>query len=146
MCAAATGALVRLMRRLIPASLRQQPLRVYCDEGVAVLDREVFRELRDSLGGQREALNTIYMKFIGSASAHLADLRNQPHAVNAKTLHTLKGSAAMVGANRIVALAAQLHERAAELRTADIQAATRELERELAEFRRVLDAELHASR
>lgn len=146
MCATATATLLRLLRKLIPASLRQRTLHVQCDDRVSVLDPEVFRELRDSLGGHHEALTTIYMKFIGSASAHLANLRTQPHAAHGKTLHTLKGSAAMVGANRIVAIATQLHERCSELQRADIQAAARELERELAEFRRVLDTRLHSPR
>lgn len=101
------------------------------------LDAAVFEELRDTLRGQLDVVAGIYGKFLDNAVGYIGALRGQASDARALTLHTLKGSAAMVGANRIAALAVRLQEGS----TAQaIDAAIPQLEDELATFRRVLAA------
>jgi HPt (histidine-containing phosphotransfer) domain-containing protein len=140
--AATTRALVGLYRKLVSAQLGAHAGHERFGQDLPVLDREVFQELRDSLGNRPEALRSIYMKFIGHASAYVNELRVQSSSANARTLHTLKGSAAMVGAKRIAGLAARLQDSPSELRSPSMEAALAELECELGEFRAAFEAEL----
>jgi HPt (histidine-containing phosphotransfer) domain-containing protein len=141
-CAAATRAVASLYRSLAPAGSSAKTAITHGAEQSTVLDMEVLQDLNNSLGNEPEVVRSIYMKFIETATVQLHELRAHPHAVNARTLHTLKGSAAMVGAPRVVALAARLQNGSPDLRGPAIHAALTELERELAEFRRAFDAEL----
>ncbi len=79
----------------------QQPLRV--------LDFELFQELWESLGNDLGIVASLYKRFLGNTAATLVELR-QSGAARPGTLHALKGSASMVGANRIAAVANDLQE------------------------------------
>lgn len=84
-----------------------------------------------------DALANIYRMFLGNSRKLVASLRDQESAARGHTLHALKGSAAMLGARRVSALAARLqHEdlHSPALLTEAIEA----LESELEIFRRVI--------
>lgn len=95
-----------------------------------VFDGAVFQELLESL--QIEAVVAIYRKFIENATGFIGELREQDAAARIETFHTLKGSAAMMGANRLSELAAQLQ---AQGPFVQVEAATEQLKIELARFR-----------
>jgi HPt (histidine-containing phosphotransfer) domain-containing protein len=97
------------------------------------LDATVFQDLLESLV-EPAAVAAVYRKFLGNAATFIRELAGQDAAGRVETLHTLKGSAAMLGANRMSALAAQLQ---AELHGSLVQVeqAARQLEQELAAFR-----------
>lgn len=98
-----------------------------------VLDGEVFHELLGSLH-QPAALAAVYRKFIGNATAFICELRDQDDAARIDTLHTLKGSAAMMGAKRMAERAARLQAQA-QCSSVQVARAIQELEDELLEFR-----------
>src|SRR5262245_44506616 len=77
---------------------------------VPVLDISVFRELHVTLANDTERVRGVYAKFLTSSVQRIEELRQQPFAASLKTLHALKGSAGMVGASRLAALAARLQE------------------------------------
>jgi HPt (histidine-containing phosphotransfer) domain-containing protein len=110
-----------------------------------VLDRHVFDELVATLGSDTGRVNNVYRKFVDSARARLEEVRHQSVMESAATFHALKGSASMVGANRLAALAAQLQDAAAGLDNETKVAAIGELEAELALFRDALAALMDAS-
>ncbi len=107
-----------------------------------VLDASVFQDLLESLAAPA-AVAAIYRKFIGNAATFIAELASQDAAARVETMHTLKGSAAMLGANRISALAA---ERQKELHSSLVQVdeVARELEAELMKFRAAAAERLRA--
>jgi HPt (histidine-containing phosphotransfer) domain-containing protein len=105
-----------------------------------VLDFELFQELRESLGNELEIVAGLYRRFLTHTAKTLDELRDQPSATRAATLHALKGSAAMVGANRIAAIAEQLQESPAHEAIALQGSAIDALEGALAEFRLALSA------
>jgi HPt (histidine-containing phosphotransfer) domain-containing protein len=109
-----------------------------------VLDRHVFDELVATLGNDKDRVKNVYRKFVDSASARLEEVRHQSVAASAATFHALKGSASMVGANRLAALAATLQDAAPGLDNETKVAAVAELEVELAAFRDALGALLGA--
>lgn len=111
---------------------------------VHVLDRHVFEELLATLGNDTDRVRNVYRKFVDSAATRLDEVRQQPATANAATFHALKGSAGMVGANRLAAVAARLQEVAPGLDGETKAAAIGELEAELAMFRRILSAQLDA--
>jgi HPt (histidine-containing phosphotransfer) domain-containing protein len=98
-----------------------------------VLDASTFQDLLESLVAPA-AVATVYRKFLDNAAAFIRELASQDTAARIETMHTLKGSAAMLGANRLAALAARMQS---QLHGSSIQIeqATRELEEELAKFR-----------
>lgn len=98
-----------------------------------LLDAGVFQDLLESLAAPA-AVAAIYRKFIGNAATFIRELASQDIPARVETMHTLKGSAAMLGANRMSALAAQLQT---ELHGSLVQVerAARELEDELTKFR-----------
>lgn len=119
-----------------------------------MLDRGVLRDLYESLA-QPEAVAALYRKFLGNAAAFICDLRVQEDAARTETLHTLKGSAAMMGATRIARLAMHLQTQlllriparelpAQQLQGSSVQVgqAVQALEGELARFRAAAAAEL----
>lgn len=108
---------------------------------VPVLDLGVFNELYATLGRSAERVRNVYVKFQDSAAQRLEELRQQPVAATAKTLHALKGSAGMVGANRLAALAARLHEATVETGTVPLSAIDR-IDAALTEFRETLRSQL----
>ena len=115
------------------------------DDGASseVLDDGVFQELIESLDSPA-TVATIYSKFLGNAATFICELATQEAAARVETLHTLKGSAAMLGANRMAALAAQLQK---HLHGSPVQVeqAMRDLETELEQFRAVAAARLLAA-
>jgi HPt (histidine-containing phosphotransfer) domain-containing protein len=104
-----------------------------------VLDVAVFHELLESL--QTEAVAAIYRKFVENAACFIDELRAQDGAARIETFHTLKGSAAMVGANRMSELAAQLQEQGWSVQ---VEAATQQLRSELEKFRAEVTSRLLA--
>jgi HPt (histidine-containing phosphotransfer) domain-containing protein len=107
-----------------------------------VLDRHVFEELLATLGNETHRLMSVYRKFVDSAATRLDEMRHQPVTASAATFHALKGSAGMVGANRIAAVAGRLQDAAPGLDDEAKSAAIGELEAELETFRRALNAQL----
>lgn len=105
-----------------------------------VLDVGVFQELLESLT-HAEAVAVIYRKFIENATGFIAGLRDQDEPARTETFHTLKGSAAMLGASRMTALAATLQEEGAAVQ---VEAATKQLAEELAKFREAVASRLLA--
>ena len=105
-----------------------------------VLDRHVFEELLATLGNDTDRVRNVYRKFVDSAAARLEEVRHQSVMESAATFHALKGSASMVGANSLAALAATLQEAAPGLDNETKVSAIGELEVELALFRDALAA------
>ncbi len=103
-----------------------------------MLDRHVFEELVATLGNDTARLRRVYHKFVDSTLARLEELRNQSVIESAATFHALKGSASMVGANRLAALAAEFQEAAPGLDNETKVSAVIELESQLALFRSAL--------
>lgn len=98
-----------------------------------VLDASMFQDLLESLV-EPTAIATIYRKFLDNAATFIRELASQDSAARVETLHTLKGSAAMVGANRLSALAAKLQSQL-HGSIVQVEQAAHELEDELAKFR-----------
>jgi HPt (histidine-containing phosphotransfer) domain-containing protein len=105
---------------------------------VQVLDRHVFEDLLATLGNDTDRVRNVYRKFVDTAVTRLDEVRQQPVTASAATFHALKGSAGMVGANRIASVAARLQEAAPGLTDETKAAALGALETELAAFRRAL--------
>lgn len=105
-----------------------------------VLDRKVLQELFESLT-QPATVAALYRKFVGNADAFIRELHIQEEAARVDTLHTLKGSAAMMGARRIAQLA--MHwETHLQSSSVQVARATEELAGELAKFRAAAAARL----
>jgi HPt (histidine-containing phosphotransfer) domain-containing protein len=102
-------------------------------DGPEVLDASMFQDLLESLVAPA-AVAAIYRRFLDNAATFIRELASQGAAERVETLHTLKGSAAMLGATRLSALAAklqyQLHGSIVQ-----VEQAARELDDELAKFR-----------
>ena len=109
------------------------------DPSLEVFDVDVLHDLLGSLS-EPAAVAAIYRKFLANAAGFIRDLRSQDAADRIETLHTLKGSAAMMGAERIAELAARLEPRS----PVQVEQAIRALEDELAQFRSVAGARLEA--
>ena len=107
-----------------------------------VLDRHVFEELLTTLGNDTHRVRSLYRKFVDSAATRIDEVRHQSVTASAATFHALKGSAGMVGANRLAALAARLQEATPGLDEETKATAIRELAAELETFRRVLSVQL----
>jgi len=108
------------------------------DSREQVLDQHVFEELLVTLGNDTDRVTSVYRRFVESACARLDDVRAQAAGDSAATFHALKGSASMVGANRLAALAAKFQEAAPGLDNETKVSAVSELEAELTVFRDVL--------
>lgn len=104
-----------------------------------VLDVAVFQELVESL--QADAAAAVYRKFVENAAAFIGELPDQNTAERVETFHTLKGSAAMMGANRMSETAAILQEQGSSVQ---VERATRELKDELDRFREQVSSRLEA--
>src|SRR5688500_12166871 len=114
------------------------------EEASPVLDVGLFQELRESLGNELDVVAGIYTRFLGNAARSLEQSRRQTGAARAATLHTLKGSAAMVGATRLSSVAGRLQESLLEVAADVAEAALRELDGELALFRDALGVHLES--
>ncbi|MBM0104684.1 Hpt domain-containing protein [Steroidobacter sp. S1-65] len=104
-----------------------------------VLDVDVLQDLLGSLG-QPVAVAAIYSKFIANAAGFIRELSVLDAAARVETLHTLKGSAAMVGAERLAALAARLEPQS----PVQVEQAIQALEIELKQFRAMVVAQFDA--
>jgi len=102
-----------------------------------VFDVSVFQELVESL--QTEAAAAVYRKFIENAAEFIGELPQQNTDARLETFHTLKGSAAMMGAKRMSELAAQLQAQGAAVQ---IETATQLLKDELQQFRAAVASRL----
>jgi len=114
------------------------------DARAHALDTELFQELRESLGNELDVVAGIYGRFMNNAANSIAASRGQSGAARASTLHTLKGSAAMVGATGIAALSGHLEESLLESPVEVAEAALRELEGELTRFRAAVATHLRS--
>jgi HPt (histidine-containing phosphotransfer) domain-containing protein len=112
------------------------------EQDVPVLDVSVFRELHVTLGSNTDRVRTVYAKFLDTAAKRIDELRHQPIAASLKTLHALKGSAGMVGASRLAALAARIQEATVDPQT--LAVAIPDIESELTTFHGVLNAQLES--
>lgn len=108
------------------------------DLPLAALDSSVLEELRGTFGGQSDLVVNLYNSFLVHATRYIDVLRDQANEARATTLHTLKGSAAMVGAVRISALATSLYKASLRNPEQPSESAVRQLEDELAMFRHAL--------
>jgi HPt (histidine-containing phosphotransfer) domain-containing protein len=140
------GRLARKFTRA-PADTAHTPTSVmtasYVNErDVPVLDVGVFRELHVTLGSNTDRVRNVYTKFLDSAAKRIDELRQQPFAASLKTLHALKGSAGMVGASRLAALAARLQETTADRET--LADGINDIQTELTRFHGVLNAQLES--
>lgn len=77
-----------------------------------VLDSSVFQELFETVAGDVDTVVSIYRTFFASAVVLIDSLPRENCAAQAKTLHTLKGSAGMLGASRLAQMAARLQQAA----------------------------------
>jgi HPt (histidine-containing phosphotransfer) domain-containing protein len=107
---------------------------------IEVLDSKVFHDLLESLADP-VVVAGLYRKFVGNAAAFICELRVQEDVARLDTLHTLKGSAAMMGAKRMAALALQLQT---QWHSSPVQVAQaiEQLEAELVKFRSAASAKL----
>jgi HPt (histidine-containing phosphotransfer) domain-containing protein len=105
---------------------------------VVALDSSVLEELRGTFAGQSDVVANLYANFLAQATRYINVLHDQASDARATTLHTLKGSASMMGAVRVAALAARLHEQALRNPEQPSEPAIRQLEDELAMFRHAL--------
>lgn len=112
------------------------------EQDVPVLDVGVFKELHATLGSNTERVRTVYTKFLDTAAKRVDELRHQPIAASLRTLHALKGSAGMVGASRLAALAARLQDATVDQHT--LAVAIPDIESELTTFHGVLNAQLES--
>lgn len=107
------------------------------------LDQEAFDELHEGVCGQSKTIASLYDTFLNNAERLIETLgATEPDAVREKTLHTLKGSAAMMGATRIARLAAELQHRSATLDAQALQDAVKHLSSELTDVREAINAQL----
>jgi HPt (histidine-containing phosphotransfer) domain-containing protein len=114
------------------------------EEALPVLDAGLFQELRESLGNELHVVAGIYTRFLGNAARSLEESRRQAGLARAATLHTLKGSAAMVGAARVSNMAGRLQESLLHATAEVAEAALRALDGELALFRDALGVHLES--
>lgn len=115
------------------------------DLPTTALDTTVLEELRDTFGPQSDSVTRLYANFLTHATGYLNALRDQACDERINTLHTLKGSAALMGAVRLAALAANFHEAFARDPGRLPASAIRQLEDELAMFRHALSLRLASS-
>jgi HPt (histidine-containing phosphotransfer) domain-containing protein len=107
------------------------------------LDAEVFYELHDGVCQQLTTLALLYDTFLNNAARLIAALQTaESSTLREKTLHALKGSAAMMGAARVARLAADLQQACATMRDDTLQHWIEQIAVELDETRRAVDARL----
>jgi HPt (histidine-containing phosphotransfer) domain-containing protein len=98
-----------------------------------VLDLDLLDDLLASLS-QPLAVATIYKKFVVNARGCIAELPRQDAMARIDTLHTLKGSAATMGAKHLALVAARLQTQT-DTSPVQIAEATQELTAALSLFR-----------
>lgn len=108
----------------------------------ASLDVGAFQELLASLG-HPAAVAAVYREFVANAAGFICDLRNQDRNQCIETLHTLKGSASMMGASRMTELSVRIYAQL-QSSTLEVKAGADALEKELGGFRNEAAARLHS--
>ena len=108
---------------------------------MSTLDASVLQELRELAGP--EALKETIAIFVTGVDKNLAALREQQGDLKAlaKTAHALRGSCAIMGAQRMAELGAQLEELARASSSDGIAALIVALESEYGRTRSALEAE-----
>jgi HPt (histidine-containing phosphotransfer) domain-containing protein len=110
---------------------------------LAGIDPEVFNEIYESVGEQVSTVASLYDTFINNALRLIAALKaSESDAAREKTLHTLKGSAAMMGAARVAQLADDLQQTCATMEAETLRKWIEQIDTELDETRRAVDAQL----
>ncbi|HEY0940949.1 MAG TPA: Hpt domain-containing protein [Steroidobacter sp.] len=107
-----------------------------------VLDVDVLHDLLASLA-QPAAVAAVYRKFVANAEDFIESLATQQGAAFGDTLHTLKGSAAMLGARCLAQRAACLQAQS-ESSVVQVEQAIEQLTTELTKFREALASQLSA--
>lgn len=97
-----------------------------------MFEDSVFHDLVASLV-EPATVAALYRKFVGNAAIFIGELAAQDVVARIETLHTLKGSAAMMGANRLAAAATAWEARARQL--VQVEQAMGQLNAELTKFR-----------
>jgi len=105
-----------------------------------LLDTGVFQELLGALGGDLDTVVSIYRTFLATGLTLIGSLPQQDCITQARTLHTLKGSSTMVGAERMARLAANLQYVAVKAIHPIIKTRIDELTGELDMFREAINA------
>lgn len=107
------------------------------------LDQEAFDELYESVREKPDTVASLYDTFLTNAVKLIESLQTaDSRSIRDKTLHALKGSAAMMGAARVARLAADLQETSATMQDETLQNWIEQIAIELDETRRVVDARL----
>ena len=112
------------------------------------LDASVFDELRESLHWQLPPLRKIYASFQESASDTLklvsGELPTVDHELEVRRLHSLQGSAGLVGARQIEHLAAWLTQAVKARKREDVDQTVPLLREAVRRFTQELDARMDA--
>lgn len=107
------------------------------------LDADVFAELYESVCEQPKTVAALYDTFFDNAVRLIAALQTvESCGAREKTLHTLKGSAAMMGAAHIARLASDLQQTCATMQDDTLEKWIRQLDIELHEMRRLVATRL----
>lgn len=125
-----------------PTDPREPGAAAAIEPSVVAFDVDVLHDLVGSLGDPA-AVAALYRKFVLNAAQFIGELSHQDRGERIETLHTLKGSAAMLGAKRLALLAAGLQS---EFPSSSVQVATaiEGLAGELAQFRAAAEDRLSA--
>ena len=114
---------------------------------LSVLDTGVFDELWESLKWRMPAMRKIYESFVSVAAETLSIFRERQPAEDvsnaSRRLHSLLGSAGLVGARQVEYLAAWLGDAVKERRTEDIERALDHLRRAMDRFQQELDRQFN---
>ena len=107
------------------------------------LDQEAFDELYESVCKKTDTVASLYDTFLTNAVRLVDSLQKSDSCADReKTLHTLKGSAAMMGAVRVARLAADLQQTSATMQHDTLQNWIEQIAIELDETGRAVDARL----
>jgi HPt (histidine-containing phosphotransfer) domain-containing protein len=123
-----------------PQSAADPVVETPIETSLEAFDVDVLHDLLASLG-QPAAVAAVYRKFLANATGFIASLGTQHGAAIGGTLHTLKGSAAMLGARCLAQRAAYLQSQC-QSGSVEVEQAIEQLTAELAQFRAALAIQL----
>lgn len=115
-------------------------------ESVPPIDADLFDEIWDSMHRQPASMHRIRDAFLKTARGLLPLLKDWQDPAIRSELHTLVGSAGMIGAKRIEHIALQLQAAIREGRRERLDDMKRLLERSIEDFERAFDERLAATR
>jgi HPt (histidine-containing phosphotransfer) domain-containing protein len=111
------------------------------------LDQEAFDELYESVCENPDTVASLYDTFLTNAARLIEGVQTgDSPSIREKTLHTLKGSAAMMGAARVARLAEDLQHTSATMQDETLQKWIAQIAIELEQTRRAVDARLASLR